>query len=95
MVRVKSTTHPAAQALRPEADKPREVIALRGIQVLDARDRLRVVLRGKPPVGVKTCLRHSGFQPISDGVWEAPHSPSTIFAATDIVKTFFEEPTGC
>lgn len=89
------TTHPAAQVLPAEADKGRVVIEYAGIQVLDARARLRVVLTGETPRGVKGCLRLDGFRPVADGIWEAPHTPATIFAAQSIVKTFFEEPTGC
>lgn len=96
MVRVTRNTRPASQALDPSADKPREVVAYTGlnssIQVFDAMHRIRVVLSGEIPRGVKGGLRIEGFKPIDHAktIWEAPNTVSAIYGAQAVADIFFK-----
>lgn len=81
-------------ALPPDADKPRVVVDYGGMQILDARENIRVVLKGKPPRGVRWCLKDAGFRPSErETVWNRPASPDAIFQAQNIGNTFFAQET--
>jgi len=92
---MKRSTHPVSPALDPAADKAREVVSYQGlnsgIRVLDARDRIRVVLNGDVPRGVKGGLRIEGFKRVAADTWEAPHTPMSIYGAQAVVQIFYEE----
>jgi hypothetical protein len=82
-----SSPAPAA----PDADKPRLVCRYRGLQILDARENILVVIVGEPPVGARGGLRHEGFRRDSNSTWSAPATPMAILAAQAIGTIFFSE----
>lgn len=83
---------PSSPAPKPaDADKPRVVCRYRGMQVLDARDRVLVVIEGDHPCGLGAGLRAEGFRRRSRNIWEAPANPQNYMAAQVIGRTYFEE----
>lgn len=74
--------------LNPESDKPRIVARYRGLQLVDARDFIRVVFDADPPRGMRWCLKNAGFKPAADGAWERRMCPDAIFQAQAIAKIF-------
>lgn len=78
-------------AIPPEADKPRIVCRYRGMQVLDAREHVLVVIEGEQPCGVGAGLRAEGFRRRSSNSWEAPANPQNYMAAQVIGRTYFGE----
>lgn len=82
---------PPRAPLDPCADKTRIVIDYGGVQIEDARDNIRVVVKGETPKGMRACLRVEGFKAASDGAWERRNSPDAIFKAQEIVTLFLGE----
>lgn len=78
-------------ALDPSADKPRVVVDYAGVQIVDAREMVRVVFTGSPAAGVRGCLRHEGFARAADGAFERRASPAAIYAAQAILNTFYSQ----
>lgn len=72
-------------------DKPRLVVEYAGMQIFDARERIRVVLAGEPPRGVRWSLKDAGFEPRGDGTWDSPSSPRQIMLAQSIGNEFYGE----
>lgn len=60
-----------------------------GMQVFDAREKIRVVLGSNPPRGIRGSLRLEGFMESADGVWDAPSNPKNIMSAQVIGNIFF------
>jgi len=75
----------------PGADKPRLVIDYGGLQIHESRYAVRLLLIGKPPLGLTARLREDGFTRRADGTWDRPNNPHSIFAAQAIGRTFFKE----
>jgi len=78
-------------AIPPDADKPRLVHDYGGMQLLDAREHLRVKLLGEPPKGVRWSLKDAGFKPMPGdaNTYYRLTNPQAIFAAQMIGATFF------
>lgn len=78
--------------MNAEADKPRLVVDYGGLQIWDARENIRVVLKGKPPRGIRWCLKDAGFRPSErETVWNRPACPDAIMQAQSIGTIFFSE----
>lgn len=72
------------------SDKPRLVVEYIGMQIFDARDNIRVVLKGQPPRGMRWCLKDAGFKPSQGStIWTRANCPDAIFQAQNIGTTFF------
>ena len=71
----------------PEADKARMVIDYQGrnsgMQILDAREHIRVALTGEPPKGLRWALKDAGFKvmPGNDRMFIRTKNPDAIFNA--------------
>jgi hypothetical protein len=74
-------------------DAPRLVARYRGMNILDARDRIQVEITGKIPVEVHGWFRVQGFSRCGNRIWDAPHNTQSIAAAQAIGTTFFSEET--
>lgn len=77
----------------PEADKPRLISAYSGMNILDARDHIRIVLTREPPKGVRYELKRAGFNPMpgDSATFFRTTNPQAIFDAQMIGATFFKE----
>lgn len=74
-----------------QPDKPRVVAIYRGLQIVDAREHIRVVFETDPPRGLRWCLKDAGFKPAADGAWERRMCPDAIFQAQAIAKLFLTD----
>lgn len=60
-----------------------------GVQVIDAREHIRIKVSGLEPAGFRAGLRAGGFKPAGDRTWERAHTTAAIVEAQAIINVFF------
>lgn len=75
----------------PDAQKPRIVCKYSGMNILDCRERIQIVIEGAIPRGAGFCLRNEGFTRCSKSTWDAPATPMSIATAQAIGNAFFQQ----
>lgn len=75
----------------PDADKPRVVVEYSGMQILNCREHVQVLLGSNPPRGIRGSLRIEGFKENDRGIWEAALTPRNIMSAQAIGNTYFKD----
>lgn len=78
---------PPRPPAEPAADQ-RVVVDYDDIQIVDARQMIRIIPKRHLPQRICNQLIKSGWIAANDGAWEQHASPMTIFNAQDIVNQY-------